>query len=111
LPTVKGGYHKGGLNAGNRITFCLAALISIVGLPYCFFVFLGAHRPDIPSVTEETMRHVLPIPWTIIVLSVVSLIFGRHLVGKNEPRVRGWALAMILLSLLMVLLLYTESPY
>jgi hypothetical protein len=111
LPRVELRYHKGGVNAGNRITFWLAALISMVGLPYCLFVFLGAHRPDIPSVTEDTMRHVLPIPWTIIALSVVSLIFGRHLVGKKEPRVRGWALAMILMSLLMVLLLFTDSPY
>jgi hypothetical protein len=96
---------------GSRIAFWLAAIVSMVGLPYCFFVFLGAQRPDIPSVTEETMRLVLPIPVTIIVLSVLSLICGRHLVGKNEPRARGWALAMILMSLLMLLLLFTESPY
>lgn len=58
------------------------------------------------------MRHVLPIPLAIIALSVVSLAAGRQNGdGKMEKRMRGWSVGMILISLLMVLLLFTESPY
>jgi hypothetical protein len=102
---------KDGLKTGSRITFWLAAISSLVGFPYCFFVFLGAHRADIPSVTDETMRQVLPIPGAIIALSILSLVLGRHLTDKGQARARGWCLAMILMSLLLILLLFTESPY
>lgn len=86
-------------------------MISMVGLPYCLYIYLGAHRPEIVKVTEETVGRVMPIPLGIIVLSVLSLALGRSLVGPLEGRWRGWSLAMILISLLMVLLLFTESPY
>ncbi|MEM8954017.1 MAG: hypothetical protein AAGD22_07700 [Verrucomicrobiota bacterium] len=100
------------MKALSQFTYWFAVIVSFVGWPICLFVFLGAHRPDISSVSEETMRHVLPIPGAIILLSLISLVTGRHNgEGKFQRQMRGWSVGMILISLLMILLLFTESPY
>ena len=85
----------------------------MIGFPYCLLIFLAAARPEWPDITGETARSILPIPIGIGALAIFFLVLGRS--GGHEDRnlsiARGWALAFLMASLLMGLLLLTESPY
>jgi uncharacterized membrane protein len=97
---------------GARITHWLATLLCVGGFPFCLFVFFTAHKEEVEFVTEDWKMRVLPVPITVLVLCILSIYLGRNAGESAKSRnARSWELGMITMSILLILLLFTNSPY
>ena len=97
---------------GARITYWLATILCVGGFPLCLFVFFTAHKKEFSYVSEEWQLRMLPVPIAVVVFCILSIYLGRNAGNSaRQCRARNWVLGMIVMSLLLILLLFTTSPY
>jgi hypothetical protein len=97
---------------GTRITYWIATFLCVGGFPFCLFVFFTAPKKEFSYISEGWQMRMLPIPITVLLICILSIYLGRNVENPEKYKnARSWELGMIVMSLLLILLMFTTSPY